>query len=122
MQHARLLGCAQQHHCAQRWVLPAGVATVVAAEVERVPETMESSCTRGPRAPETSSGGTLPVRSWTTALLTHPPVPWWVLGRPFPGHPSDAYVYGGEGTASLQLGLGSGVISCMVMILRYHLW
>lgn len=28
------------------------------------------------------------MRSWTTALLTHPPVPWWVLGRPFSGHPS----------------------------------
>lgn len=62
-----------------------GVARVVPAEVA---ETMESSSARGPRAPETSSGGTLPMGSWTTAPLTCPPAPWQVLGRPFPRHPS----------------------------------
>lgn len=46
------------------------------------------SSMRGPRAPETYSGGRLPVGSWTTSPPTHLPVPWRVPGRPFLRHPS----------------------------------
>lgn len=106
---------------------PGGVTRIVPVEVQQGPQTMESSSTRGPQAPESSSRGRcflcldtahgeLDKSSTDTSTLagTRTAIPWPST------QPGD--VCGEEGMASLQLGLGRGELSCLVLILRYHLW
>lgn len=108
-------------------VLPVGVTRTVPVEVQQGPKTMESSSTRGPQVPESSSRegcclcldtahGELDNSSTDTSTLagTRTAIPWTST------QPRD--VYGEEGMAFLQLGLGRGELSCLVLILRYHLW
>lgn len=113
MQLAHFLGCGQHYRCAQLCMCRAGVVRVVPA-----PETTESSSSRGQQAPEATSGGTLPLGARLTAPPPHPPA----LGLLLPGRCEGCSRMRREGTASLQLGLGRGAISRMVMMLRYHLW
>lgn len=87
-------------------------------EVQPVPKTMESPSP----LPEgcwlclDAAHGELDKSSTDTSTLagTRTAVPWTSA------RPRD--VHGEEGMASLQLGLGRGEVSRLVLILRYHLW